>query len=260
LTLINFQYQTELVFSSPASDHHFSLKMLPHNDDRQEVKKISWRIDPPGVVWHSIDCFGNRVLSGYIDPAHEHFSFGIEGIAIVTKEPYTSAGEKERILLYHTELTRPYKTLVDFYNGLASAAPSDALERIQYFSNAVHKHMRYERGITTPKTTAQEAFDGGIGVCQDYAQILLAILRLDGVLCRYIAGIASDYGETHAWVEALIEDRFYGIDPTRDKLIDDGYLAISRGSDFNDCSIERGIYKGSCKGSQTIDLRMEIHQ
>jgi transglutaminase-like putative cysteine protease len=120
--------------------------------------------------------------------------------------------------------------------------------------------MRYERGVTTPKTTAQEAFDGGIGVCQDYAHILLALLRLDGVLCRYVAGIASDYGESHAWVEALIENSFYGIDPTRDKLIDEGYLAISRGCDFNDCSIERGIFKGACRGIQTIDLNMEVSQ
>jgi transglutaminase-like putative cysteine protease len=240
--------------------------MLPQNDDRQKIKKISWRIDPPGVIWHTADCFGNRVLSGYIESAHEHLSFGIEGVAETRKEPYTSSGGGEdvlrsmAVLLYPSKLTRPYKTLVEFYENLASSAPKNPLEKLQYFSNAVHKHMRYERGITTPKTTAQEAFDGGIGVCQDYAHILLAVLRLDGILCRYIAGIASDYGETHAWVEALIKNRYYGIDPTRDKLVDEGYMAISRGRDFSDCSIERGIFKGLCKGTQTVDLRMEVAQ
>jgi transglutaminase-like putative cysteine protease len=264
LKLINFQYHTELAFSSPASDHHFLLKILPQSDDRQTIKKISWRIDPPGVIWHTGDTFGNRVLSGYIDKGHKHLNFGIEGAAETRAEPYIAAGDREEtlrkmaVLLYPSELTRPYKPLAHFYDHLASSAPKDSLERLQYFSNAVHKNMRYERGITTPRTTAQEAFDGGIGVCQDFAHILLAVLRLDGVMCRYIAGIASDYGETHAWVEALIGDRFYGVDPTRDKLVDEGYLAISRGRDFNDCSIERGIFKGSCVGTQTINLRMEI--
>jgi transglutaminase-like putative cysteine protease len=75
-----------------------------------------------------------------------------------------------------------------------------------------------------------------------------------------VAGLASDYGETHAWVEALIGDRFYGIDPTRNKLIDENYLAISRGRDFTDCSIERGIFRGADRGRQIIELYMEVPQ
>jgi transglutaminase-like putative cysteine protease len=258
--LIDFHFQTDLTFSSPASDHHFTLKIFPPNDERQNIKKITWRIDPPGVLWHSGDSFGNKALSGHIDPKHDHFSFGIQGLAEISGQPYMAASGAERVLQYHSELTRPYNTLVDFYKNLASAAPQNALERVRYFSSSVHNHMRYEHGVTTQKTTAQEAFDGGTGVCQDYAHILLSLLRLDGVLCRYVAGLASDYGETHAWVEALIEDRFYGVDPTRNKMIDEGYLAISRGRDFDDCSIERGIFKGTCRGTQTIDLRMEASQ
>jgi transglutaminase-like putative cysteine protease len=262
--LVTFTYKTELEFSSPAFDHHFSLKILPQNDDRQKLKKLIWRIDPPGVLWHSVDGFGNKVLSGHIDPEHYNFIFRIQGVAEVSDEPYSKAINVEHVLLYSTELTQAFGSLVDFYKGLASSAPADKVERLQYFSNAVHNHMRYEKGITTPKTTAQQAFDGGVGVCQDYTHILLALLRLDGVLCRYVAGLASDYGETHAWAEALVndraEDRFYGLDPTRNKLIDHGYLALSRGRDFSDCSIERGLYKGACTGKQKIDLRMEVPQ
>jgi transglutaminase-like putative cysteine protease len=263
LKLINFRFRTELIFSSPACDHHFTLKILPQDDDRQKLKKLSWNVEPDGILWHTADGFGNKALSGHIEAAHGHFSFGIEGLAELTKEPYTAAGVTENVLLYASELTRPYNTLIDFYKSLVPSAPGktapkDALDRLRYFSNAVHTHMCYERGVTTPQTTAQEAFDGGVGVCQDLAHILLALLRLDGVLCRYVAGFASDYGETHAWVEALIGNKFYGIDPTRDKLIDEGYLALSRGRDFNDCSIERGIFKGACRGTQTIDLRMEV--
>jgi len=264
LKTVSFQYQTELVFSSPASEHRFILRILPQSDGRQSIKNLSWHIDPPCTVWRTTDGFGNDVLSGFINAPHDHFRFGILGTAEVIDASYTvslkSERETSRVLLYPTEITQVSGALADFYDGLAFSAPDDVLQRIQYFSHAVHSRLRYERGVTANTTTAQEAFELGAGVCQDYAHILLALLRRSGVPCRYAAGLASDYGETHAWVEAWITDRYYGIDPTRDKLIDEGYIALSRGRDFEDCSVERGIFKGACRGTQTINLNMEISQ
>jgi len=279
LKTVSFQYQTELVFSSPASEHRFVLRILPQSDGRQSIKNLSWYIDPPNTAWRARDGFGNDALSGFINAPHDHFRFGILGTAEVTDAPYTvsrepqpspQAGEGspldperrsfERILLCPTELTQVSGALAGFYAELEQSAPDDTLQRVQYFSHAVHSRLRYERGVTASTTTAQEAFDLGAGVCQDYAHILLALLRKSGVPCRYVAGLASDYGETHAWVEAWITDRYYGIDPTRDKLIDEGYIALSRGRDFEDCSVERGIFKGACRGTQTINLNMEISQ
>ena len=209
-------------------------------------------------MWRTGDSFGNETLSGFINAPHTHFRFGIQGTAEVSDAPYTLSNEPERVLLYPTKLTGVRGALADFYNDLAHSAPDDTLERVQYFSRAVHSRLRYERGVTVNSTTALEAFDLGAGVCQDYAHILLALLRLNKIPCRYVAGLASDYGETHAWVEAWIADRYYGIDPTRDKLIDEGYIALSRGCDFEDCSVERGVFKGACRGTQTIKLNMEI--
>jgi len=270
LKTVNFQYQTELVFSSPASEHRFILKILPPSDSRQRIKSLSWHINPHPTVWHTGDGFGNDALSGFINAPHSHFRFGIQGTAEVTDAPYTASGGPERVLLCPTELTQvggaeagARRALANFYAETAKsapngAAPSDTLARVQYFSRAVHACLRYERGVTASSTTAREAFDLGAGVCQDYAHILLALLRNAGIPCRYVAGLASDYGETHAWVEAWIGDRYYGIDPTRDKLIDEGYIALSRGRDFEDCSVERGLFKGACRGTQTIQLSMEI--
>jgi len=260
LKTVHFQYQTKLAFSSPASKHCFLLRILPQSDSRQQIKNLTWHIDPSpaDTLWQTIDGFGNDALAGYISTPHSHFHFGIDGTAEVSGEPYTAALEPPRILLYPTELTRAHHALADFYNDINRSAPANALDRIQYFSHAVHTRMRYERGTTTSSTSAAKAFDIGVGVCQDYAQILLAILRLDKIPCRYIAGLASDYGETHAWVEAWTGTQYCAADPTRDKLIDEGYIAISRGRDFADCSIERGVFKGTCRGTQAVSLSMEI--
>jgi transglutaminase-like putative cysteine protease len=262
LKTVRFQYQTELAFSSPASEHWFLLRILPRSDNRQRIKNLSWRIDPSpaDTVWRTVDGFGNDALAGRISAPHNHFSFGINGTAEISNEPYTESGEPPRVLLYPTELTRAHRGLVDFYNDINNSASSGALDRIQFFSHAVHNRLRYERGATMNSTAASEAFDGGAGVCQDYAHILLALLRLDKIPCRYVAGLASDYGETHAWVEAWTGTRCCGTDPTRDKLIDEGYIALSKGRDFADSSIERGVFKGACRGTQTVSLSMEMER
>jgi transglutaminase-like putative cysteine protease len=260
LKTIRFQYKTELAFSSPASEHWFLLRILPQSDSRQQIKNLLWRIipSPADSLWQTVDGFGNDAFAGFISAPHYHFSFGINGTAEISDEPYTESGEPPRMLLYPTELTRTHGGLVDFYNDIKRSAPAGILDRIQFLSHAVHKHLRYERGATTNSTTASEAFDAGAGVCQDYAHILLALLRLDKIPCRYVAGLASDCGETHAWVEAWKGDLYCAVDPTRDKLVDKGYIALSRGRDFADSSIERGVFKGACKGTQTVSLSMEL--
>jgi transglutaminase-like putative cysteine protease len=259
LKTVCFQYQTELAFSSPASNHQFLLRILPQSDNRQKIKSLSRCIDPPpDSIWQTFDGFGNDALAGQISMPHSHFSFMIQGTSEVSGEPYTESGEPPRVFLYPTELTRAHRGLADFYNDISSSAPSGALERIRYFSHAVHARLRYERGATNNSTSAAEAFDLGKGVCQDYAQILLSLLRLDKVPCRYVAGLASGCGETHAWVEAWTGNRYCAADPTRDKLIDEGYIALSRGRDFADSSIERGVFTGMCRGTQTVSLNMGI--
>ncbi|MDR2692944.1 MAG: transglutaminase family protein [Chitinispirillales bacterium] len=291
---VRFQYQTELAFSSPASEHTFLLRILPRSDGRQRIESLSWHIDPSptDTLWRTVDGFGNDVLAGHISAPHSRFRFGTEGVAEVSGEPYISSDEPQRVLLYPTELTRPHRGLADFYDGVNNgindrmaersrsrmgvnngindginknindninrSATINALDRVQHFSHAVHARLRYERGATTNTTTASEAFDIGAGVCQDYAHILLALLRMDKIPCRYVAGLASDCGETHAWVEAWTGDRYCAVDPTRDKLTDEGYIALSRGRDFADCSIERGVFNGACRGTQTVGLSMNI--
>jgi hypothetical protein len=264
MKMVSFQYRTEIHFSSPAKKHRFLLKITPPSDNRQKIQRLSWQIEPEAMTWQTSDGFGNKALSGSIDAAHDHFIFGIEGEAEVSNEPFTECKRQEGVLLYHTDLTRPGATLINFYHKVKQSAPvciipGDILPRIQHFSSAVNQCLRYERGITANSTTAQDALNCGAGVCQDYAHILLALLRMDKIPCRYVAGLASDYGETHAWVEAQItKERFCGIDPTRNKLIDTHYIALSRGRDFKDCSVERGVFKGVCRGTQTINLKMEI--
>ena len=59
-------------------------------------------------------------------------------------------------------------------------------------------------------------------------------------------------GATHAWVEVFDGQLWHGIDPTNDRLVDDGYIAFSHGRDFSDCPIEVGVFRGGARQSQSV--------
>lgn len=67
--------------------------------------------------------------------------------------------------------------------------------------DVVYHSIRYVQGVTQVTTTAENAAELGMGVCQDYAHIFLALLRKEHVPCRYVVGMMSGEGASHAWVE-----------------------------------------------------------
>jgi len=75
LKTVRYKYQTELAFSSPASEHRFLLRILPQSDGRQRIKSLLWRIDPSPLdtLWQTVDGFGNNALAGQINAPHSFF-------------------------------------------------------------------------------------------------------------------------------------------------------------------------------------------
>ena len=61
------------------------------------------------------------------------------------------------------------------------------------------------------------------------AHLLRAALRSRGLAARYVAGLIPGEGETHAWVEVHDGAGYVGVDPTRVRLCDDGYLRVNAG-------------------------------
>ena len=90
-------------------------------------------------------------------------------------------------------------------NGLD---PDEAAAAI---SARVREHVTYMPGATGVRTNAQEAWDKGQGVCQDMAQLTVALLRAAGLPARYVSGYLhpdvhaepgrTAVGQSHAWVE-----------------------------------------------------------
>ena len=60
----------------------------------------------------------------------------------------------------------------------------------QLFSTFIYSNFEYKKGITSIETRVEEIWQLKAGVCQDFANILLVMLRLAGIPARYIGDAA----------------------------------------------------------------------
>jgi transglutaminase-like putative cysteine protease len=117
----------------------------------------------------------------------------------------------------------------------------------------VYKEMRYLPGSTGVATPASDALAGRMGVCQDFAQVMLAICRAAGLPARYVSGHLEGEGQMHAWVEVLYSAAdgpltWHPLDPTHDRIAAAGYVTIAVGRDYADVSPISGHCYGPTPG------------
>ena len=170
----------------------------------------------------------------------------------------------ESLFKYPTRLTDCGKNLSDFHRSISSRegfSEKSAFEKAEAFMSALSLVFKYVQGVTGVFTTAEEAFTLAQGVCQDYAHILLALLRKSRIPCRYVAGMMTGEGATHTWVEVFENGAWLSLDPTHNRRTDDSYIVISRARDAQDCSINQGVfrYEGN-GGTQKQEIWVKVEE
>lgn len=191
----------------------------------------------------SVDSFGNELIYGSTQEPHKSFAFASRGI--VTLSQYLTIEEPNPIFMLPTTLTQVNEDMLQFSKEVGAFDNKNIIQGTLSLVEALHERMKYESYSTTIKTSAIEAFTQGKGVCQDFSHVMIAMLRSHHIACRYISGFIPGEGESHAWIEVNDNGIWYAIDPTRKLLIESDYLKISQGRDFNDCSMERGVFVGN---------------
>jgi hypothetical protein len=239
---VNFYFSTKLTFDDYVHDHSFALRIIPPETNVQKILSCNLNISPCVSTQQTKDAFGNNVTAGYMKNEHRFLDFEIKGIAEVDNSKHCT--DYMPCYLYQSEYTIPDEDLISFYRSIKKECVGTVRDRALYMSNALSDVLIYQKGVTDTSTTASQAFALKKGVCQDYSHILISLLRMDGIAARYIAGLAFCDGETHSWVEYWTGEHWEGIDPANNCLISDDYLVISRGRDFRDCAIDRGVMFG----------------
>ncbi|MDY4755358.1 MAG: transglutaminase family protein [Candidatus Faecousia sp.] len=238
-----FSYKLNISLDAPVQDHCFTLRCLPQSDTRQRIKALEYMVTPSDFLSLSKDQWGNLLVYGSFRGESSAFRVEVNGVAETGLSPWVPAihPERDRIFAIPTSMTAPDSVLTEYAAIITGEHPLESAEQVMAL---LHTTMHYVPGSTNIHTTAAQAFRQGQGVCQDFAHVMLALLRLRGIPCRYVTGMLPGEGRSHAWVEVLFHGGWYGFDPTNLCSCAGEYIKLSHGRDAQDCAINRGIFRG----------------
>ena len=261
LKKLYYRYEMGTDFTREVREHYVNLRCIPVTNSIQQVYGSRLQIDQADFIIKKRDGQGNQLVSCRLQAPHTRFSMVSEGVVFVD----VNAMERERFNPHYshfTRLTRPDRKLGSFFETcckpLWKKTDSD-WEKVQRMMHALFQSFSYESGVTDVSTTAADAFSLGKGVCQDYAQILIALCRLAGIQARYVSGFMVGEGATHAWIEVFENGYWYGFDPTHDRRVTDCYIKVAHGRDFDDCPMERGVFRGLTSQTGWVKVTVKEH-
>lgn len=254
-----FSYTMKTVFIEEIIDHSFTLKCVPKSSGYQLVENVDIEMSPAWPLSFGTDAFGNiKVYSRVVAP-HDLFVVRVHGSAQVSGYPYEEeAGSAQWIYKYATKYTKMGSRLQALYNLAVTHIneKQTAYQTALIFMKDVYDSMQYVPAVTGIGTTAEEALTLGKGVCQDYTHIFIALCRQHQIPARYVVGMMPGEGASHAWAEVYCEGYWYGLDPTNQRPVDDSYIKISHGRDYQDCLVERGIFKGNGNQQKVVGVKV----
>ena len=111
--------------------------------------------------------------------------------------------------------------------------------RVQGIRDWVQQHTVYASNTSNSNTSAVDTLLETVGVCRDFAHLMIAMCRAVNIPARFTTGI--DYGadpalgptDFHAYVEAWLGDRWYLFDPSG-TAIPMGFVRFGTGRDAAD--------------------------
>lgn len=251
---LHFTYHMQIDYSEEVAKCNFTIKCIPKDTNRQKIENTKISLEPDTACCIGVDGLQNQKIYGANEEPHTSFSFRIEGDAVTGLCDYEEAAEESQAMIFKTPhgLNQAGESIRTFFSEIDLQNKITPYEKAKQCMQVLSGRFAYRTGTTNVDTSAEEAFFQGYGVCQDYAHILIALLHLAGVTARYVTGFIIGEGQSHAWVEVLDQNRWYGIDPTHNRDINDDYIKIGVGRDARDCTINRGIMHGGGLHTQTI--------
>lgn len=253
---LHFSYDMQIDYSSEVGRCNYTIKCIPTDTLRQKISNLKIDMSPETNYCVGRDGLRNTQIYGVNKLPHKSFVFHIEGDADTGLCEFEEESDDEIAMVFkHPHgMNIPGDAICSYFTRVNPPGDMNGYDRAKLMMHRLHEDFAYKQYTTNVNTTAEEAFLQGHGVCQDYAHIFIALMQLAGIPARYVTGMIVGEGASHAWVEILQNDKWYGFDPTNDKVVSDEHIKIGVGRDAGDCTINRGIVHGGGQHTQKIQV------
>jgi transglutaminase-like putative cysteine protease len=269
-------HTTAYTYSSPVLSSYNEVRMTPITDRHQTTGAMTFTTEPRAPIRRYWDYWGTQVIEFDITEPHDRLV--LTSTAIVETEEATPPvreaswqdldSPQNRDTFAELLAATPYSAHDETLEAAAkdfAAAHDDPVDAVLAVMAWVHDTMTYQAGVTGVHTSAAEAWQARVGVCQDFAHVALVVLRGMGVPSRYVSGYlhaqkSAEIGarvaaESHAWVEAWTGD-WWGFDPTNNAEIGLRHVGVARGRDYADVAPARGVHSGG--GDAQLDVEVTL--
>lgn len=266
MPVFKIQHITKYKYDRPVRESANQIKIFPFNKPGQEILSHELVITDEPIINKFTDYWNNTI--GFFTVSKPHSELNIDSRLIAktffleideTKSSKDDWGILEaeissNIILLDLAQIEKIKSPEKIQLILDHITPdvSSPLEAVKRYSQFIFENFKYVKGITNVETTVDEILEFRSGVCQDFAHVLLQLLRTIGIPSRYVSGYICPNkngmrgeGATHAWVDAYIPNLgWIGIDPTNNCFANEHHIQLAVGRDFSDCTPIKGTFKG----------------
>jgi transglutaminase-like putative cysteine protease len=252
------------------------VRMQPRTDFRQRCLSFTLDVTPRANMMLYRDFYGNAVHHFDIPGRHELIEISAQAIVDVLPAPELNpedSGNWEELdarigetdyweMLLPSQFAAPTELLEKLAGEVELRRRGKPLTLLQELNVKLYEMFEYVPNSTKVDSPIDDALRSRQGVCQDFAHIMITLVRQLKIPCRYVSGYLyhedkahdrSPAGATHAWVEAYLGDLgWVAFDPTNNLMGCERHIRVAVGRDYADVPPTRGMHKGDSESELRV--------
>lgn len=275
------RHLTRFRYSAPISESTMEVRMQPRSEDNQRCLEFALTTEPRAQIMSYRDHLQNAVHHFCVPGRHAQLTITAEALIEITPPPerptlagaeawqeidtvYANNGHLDMLL--HSHFARPSKLLYELAHELHIQRGHDPFSTLCHLNEAIYRTFEYVPHSTRVDSPIDDALRTRRGVCQDFAHIMITLVRELGIPCRYVSGYLfhraedhdrSEEDATHAWLEALLPGMgWVGFDPTNNLIVHDRHIRTAVGRDYADVPPTRGVFRGTADSELDVGVRV----
>ncbi len=274
-------HKTRFRYSAPVSESFAEARMRPLSEGSQRCLRFNLTTSPGSTVHNYQDCYGNTVHHFDIPAQHRQLTITAEAIVVFSEPPRLPrslspeawyllddlvAEQDVWDFLAPSQFSHTSPLLEALTQQLDLRRRGDPLSLLHEITGRMYRTFAYAPQTTTVNSPIDDALARRKGVCQDFAHIMIALVRPLGIPCRYVSGYLyhraedhdrSEQDATHAWVEALLPGLgWVGFDPTNNLVARDRHIRVAVGRDYADVPPTKGVFRGRAESKLDVGVKV----
>jgi transglutaminase-like putative cysteine protease len=276
--IYSVRHTTTFHYEPTVRESVMEIRMQPRSEANQRCLSFHLDVSPTASVIQYRDFAGNTVHHFNIAGSHTQLKIAAQStieVEVVPAPCASDAGDWADLdalvaaddhweMLLPSEFARANEALGVLSAEIKCERRGTPFELLTELNESIYRLFAYVPNSTKVDSPIDEALRTRQGVCQDFAHIMIALVRPLHIPCRYVSGYLfhrdteeekdrSLEGASHAWVEALVPRLgWVAFDPTNNLVGGDRHIRVAVGRDYADVPPTRGVYKGEALSKLSV--------